>query len=354
MNSWRDFEDLFTAIDSLNLKPTPESNCQRPHASFAMQCNAFHFDCLHLTAQARLMMKYFRRSNAPSQQLHSQLAVTGGFSILHTVRNSPAVAVKLQRRRLLMTEYHTQYQRPEGESTQWEDIHRKLGNFAPAEPIWKPEPFSPTQETAKDQAWLDQQEDPGTLEDAEDEFADDSFLDQYRKQRLKELQQQSAKRKFGEIFHINKEQFVTEVTKASDATWVVVVLYNDKYACDATSTGIKVLHSSGHMSGPHYVRSQALHAIAVSDCLPQHALTLKSSRSFLQIAYPTTLIRTCQPFCCIKMARSSSTLLVWQPLAAGEPHLQVTAQHTCWLPVAISAVNLLVLQQAFCHKGTIV
>ena len=29
----------------------------------------------------------------------------------------------------------TVYQRPEGESTQWEDIHRKLGNFPAKEPV---------------------------------------------------------------------------------------------------------------------------------------------------------------------------------------------------------------------------
>ena len=30
-----------------------------------------------------------------------------------------------------MTEYHTIYKGPEGESTKWDDIQRKLGNKAP-------------------------------------------------------------------------------------------------------------------------------------------------------------------------------------------------------------------------------
>lgn len=30
-----------------------------------------------------------------------------------------------------MTEYHTIYKGPEGESTQWDDIQRKLGNAPP-------------------------------------------------------------------------------------------------------------------------------------------------------------------------------------------------------------------------------
>ena len=80
-----------------------------------------------------------------------------------------------------MTEYHTAYQRGEGESTQWEDIQRKLGNFKPVEKPWKPDKFQPKQETDRGgQGWLAQQEDPAELREAEDDFADDAFLEQYR------------------------------------------------------------------------------------------------------------------------------------------------------------------------------
>lgn len=153
-----------------------------------------------------------------------------------------------------MTEYHTEYKRAEGESTQWEDIHRKLGNFAPAEAVWKPEPFSPAQEAVKDRAWLDSKQEPTDLDQAEVDFADDRYLEAYRcdvdqqacrtraalrcvawqplvacrQQRLKELQQQAAQRRFGEVRSITKEQFVEEVTKASESTWVIVLLYKDK------------------------------------------------------------------------------------------------------------------------------
>lgn len=43
----------------------------------------------------------------------------------------------------------TVYERPEGESTQWEDIQRKLGNLPHAEPVWKPEAYKPEEETKK-------------------------------------------------------------------------------------------------------------------------------------------------------------------------------------------------------------
>ena len=88
-----------------------------------------------------------------------------------------------------MTEYHTQYHRAEGESSQWEDIHRKLGNYAPAEPVWKPEPFVPAQDTVKDREWVDEQE-ADDLEGADDDFADDRFLEEYRYAKIERPQKQ--------------------------------------------------------------------------------------------------------------------------------------------------------------------
>jgi hypothetical protein len=77
-------------------------------------------------------------------------------------------------------EYHTTYKRPEGETTQWEDLQRKFGNLPQKEPIRKADPFSPEEEGKHDRAWLDQCHDAQALEDMEDEIADDSFLESYR------------------------------------------------------------------------------------------------------------------------------------------------------------------------------
>ena len=41
-----------------------------------------------------------------------------------------------------MADYHTVYKGPEGETTQWEDIHRRLGNLPPKAPVWKPEKYT--------------------------------------------------------------------------------------------------------------------------------------------------------------------------------------------------------------------
>lgn len=45
-----------------------------------------------------------------------------------------------------MTEYHTIYKGPAGETTQWEDIQRKMGNLPPKEPVFKPDKYAPEQE----------------------------------------------------------------------------------------------------------------------------------------------------------------------------------------------------------------
>lgn len=45
---------------------------------------------------------------------------------------------------------------------------------------------------------------------------------------MQELQRTAKQTKFGSVLHITKEQFVEEVTRASDTSWVVVLLYKDK------------------------------------------------------------------------------------------------------------------------------
>lgn len=74
---------------------------------------------------------------------------------------------------------HTVYKAPEGETTQWEDIHVRLGNMAPRQKPWKPDPYKPQEEQQKDKVWLDKK-DEHDLSDLEDDFADDRVLEEYR------------------------------------------------------------------------------------------------------------------------------------------------------------------------------
>lgn len=75
---------------------------------------------------------------------------------------------------------HTIYKRPEGETTQWEDLQRKFGNLAPKEPVKKADPFTPAGDEQMQYDRLDQADKPEALEDMEDDFEDDSFLETYR------------------------------------------------------------------------------------------------------------------------------------------------------------------------------
>lgn len=68
------------------------------------------------------------------------------------------------------------------------------------------------------------------LDEAEDDgdFDDDTALNRYREQRLRELREQAAKERFGDVMEICKADWVKEVTDASNSSWVVVHLYQDR------------------------------------------------------------------------------------------------------------------------------
>jgi hypothetical protein len=75
---------------------------------------------------------------------------------------------------------HTIYKRPEGETTEWDDIQVKYGNKEPPKPVSKPEPFAPkSDKDTKDTDWLQKQSE-AELEDLEDDFMDDPILETIR------------------------------------------------------------------------------------------------------------------------------------------------------------------------------
>eukprot|EP00884_Botryococcus_braunii_P007292 jgi/Botrbrau1/16564/Bobra.0262s0002.1 len=129
---------------------------------------------------------------------------------------------------------HTTYKRPEGETTQWDDIQVKYGNKAPPEQVSKAEPFAPRVEgVTKDGEWLQQQSE-AELEDLEDDFMDDPILEKIRKDRLEELKAQQAQKSTGGLKKISVDNFVQEVTKGSKDCTVVLYLYKDKMVLPPT------------------------------------------------------------------------------------------------------------------------
>lgn len=57
---------------------------------------------------------------------------------------------------------------------------------------------------------------------------DDRILEMYRAQRLAEMREQAVRNRFGDVNEITKEEWVREVTDASNSCHVVVHLYQDR------------------------------------------------------------------------------------------------------------------------------
>ena len=86
---------------------------------------------------------------------------------------------------------HTVYRGPEGETTEWGDIQRRIGNFAPLPEVFKPDPWRPAENdegaasaAARGGAEAGRmhmnQKSARELEEMDDEFEDDRFLEEYR------------------------------------------------------------------------------------------------------------------------------------------------------------------------------
>ncbi|GBF98180.1 hypothetical protein Rsub_10680 [Raphidocelis subcapitata] len=128
-----------------------------------------------------------------------------------------------------MAEYHTVYKGPEGETTQWEDIQRRLGNLPERPPAWKPEAWRPEAGAPRGEARV-KGKDADELSDLEDEFTDDRFLEEYRQRRIREMRDAAARPRFGTLDEIGGSDFVTRVTEASRDHWVVCLLYKSGHA----------------------------------------------------------------------------------------------------------------------------
>ncbi|KDD74182.1 hypothetical protein H632_c1506p0 [Helicosporidium sp. ATCC 50920] len=126
-----------------------------------------------------------------------------------------------------MSEYHTIYKAPEGETTQWDDIQARLGNRAakpkpaPA-PKWEAAPEASRASRANVEA-----ADADALEDLEDDFEDDRELAALRAKRMRELQESAAKAQapgWGSLGELTRAEWSERVTRAPRGSPVVVLL----------------------------------------------------------------------------------------------------------------------------------
>lgn len=113
-----------------------------------------------------------------------------------------------------------------GISTEWEDIHVKMGNYLAREK-------QPTNDEIEQLA-IDTMDNYDPLEkktlDELDELEDDEdeeVLKKYQEKRLAELKEFAQKPKFGKVTELRKQDYIAEVTKAPADVYVVLHLYQN-------------------------------------------------------------------------------------------------------------------------------
>jgi hypothetical protein len=137
-------------------------------------------------------------------------------------------------------------------TTEWEDIQRRLGNFAPKEK-------GPSEEELmRDRIDLVEQINPDNLkteEELEDEDNDEA-LERYRKQRLQEMRAAALKPKFGVVYEISRQDFIPEINQAPVGVWVVVHLYQNYVSNSA------LLDAALERLAPKFVHTKVVKIIA--------------------------------------------------------------------------------------------
>ena len=124
--------------------------------------------------------------------------------------------------------------KPEGETTQWDDILRAKGITQPSKA--ELEKAAAAEVAAAAEAAVERI-DPlafksvGELEELGEEgggFDDSRVLDAYREARIAEMKAAAARNRFGAVLPLVRVDFVREVNDASrDGTWVVIHLHQD-------------------------------------------------------------------------------------------------------------------------------
>jgi len=113
----------------------------------------------------------------------------------------------------------------QGVSTEWEDIHVKLGNYLPREKNpTNDEIEKVTIEALENYNPMENKnlEELNELEDSDDE---DEVIKAYKEKRMQEMKEYAVKIKFGKVLELRKQDYIAEVTNAPKDVFVVLLLY---------------------------------------------------------------------------------------------------------------------------------
>jgi thiol-disulfide isomerase/thioredoxin len=109
-------------------------------------------------------------------------------------------------------------------TSQWDDIHRRLGNYEELPVEKKQAEFSKEAIEAMEKYDPLAEKNLDELDEMEDDL-DEEFLKKYKEQRLQEMQGDKEKPKFSGVREITKQDYVDEVTNAPKGTYVIIHLY---------------------------------------------------------------------------------------------------------------------------------
>jgi len=130
------------------------------------------------------------------------------------------------------------------------------------EPVWKPDAYSAEEEQDKASPEFIDTKDEDELDELEDAFPDDRFLEEYRRRRIQELQLNSnARPRFGDLVTIRGSEFVAQVTNAGEGVWVVCHLFKDSVQdCGILNACLSDL-------APRYPATKFVKIVS-TDCIP--------------------------------------------------------------------------------------
>nr|CEL70629.1 TPA: AFR552Cp, related [Neospora caninum Liverpool] len=104
---------------------------------------------------------------------------------------------------------------PEIRETEWDALQRKFGNLPKLPDVVTEEQLTREVVDAAEKVDTLASKSLRELDALEDEVEED-VLEKYRRKRLEEIQRKQKLERFGDVFHLSKDDFVEEVTRASE------------------------------------------------------------------------------------------------------------------------------------------
>ena len=110
-------------------------------------------------------------------------------------------------------------------TSQWDDIHRQLGNYEEL-PVEKKQSEFTDEAIEKVEAYNAlEKKSLDSLDSLEDDL-DDEFLQKYKQQKLAELKQKASGPRFGYVREITRQDYIDHVNNAPKDVFVVLHLYH--------------------------------------------------------------------------------------------------------------------------------